>query len=302
MAKIQNINVPPGQEELACRSFTLGDRYTFGSARSHQSELSDERKTELREQSLFYRLAQYWRLVTEPQKAAWAENSAFSALTNWQAFISENAGRLRKGFSVTLDPPPLHTGNVGRVLSLDDSSHFLVTQLHPKEYSALRRIPACPWRSRVVTITENFSFPLTLRIRYLLDVETSGDNPGARYSARVTTSYQGEDIVRVYSINLVPGTEWREVTLTITGQPGYFVSYDLEIEMLNYTANLYFDNVEANHSGMNWARDRKCNDVSRDFVRGFSQVLPYWIVQISENIAEFNSDYFSFFEPPQNSD
>ena len=294
MAKTQSLDIPPGQEFLHRQSIQQRDRFILGVVQSQTRIAPLPEKQRLRSQSIFRILSPYWQALTDDEKASWSLSGATSGLTGWQAFISENSGARRIGQTIPVDPSNFHTGNVGLIASVSNDSHFSAIQFHPQKYLVTRPVPGQTWKSELVTITESFAFPLTLRLRYLFSVQGTGTGAVARYFARVTTSYQGEDIVRDYPITLVPGAAWREVTLTITGQLGFFVGYELHLEMINHSAFLYFDNIEANHSGTNWARDPKCNQVDRIFTRAFSLVSPYWVVQRSTNLSSFNSDYFAF--------
>ena len=294
MAKTQTLTIPPGQEFLHRQSIEERDRFILGVVQAHKRITPLREKQRLRSQSIFSLLSPFWRALSDSEKASWSTSGATSGLNNWQAFISENAGARRTGQTLPVDPSNFHTGNVGLIASVLNVCHFSAVQFHPQKYLVARPIPGRTWKSELTTITEPFSFPLTLRIRYIFSVQSTGTDAVARYFARVTTSYQGEDIVRDYPITLIPGSAWREVTLTITGQLGFFVGYELHLEMINHAAFLYFDNIEATHSGTNWARDPKCNQVDRKFTKAFSLVSPYWSVQNSVGINSFNSDYFPF--------
>ena len=294
MAKTQTIEIPPGQEFLQRQALEQRDRFTLSVVQAHKRPAPLSVKQRLKRQSIFSILSPFWRALTDDEKSSWSMSGAVSGLSNWQAFISENAGARRIGNPIPVTPSNFHTGNVGTIFSVSNNSNFLARQLHPQKYLAVRPVPGASWKSELVTITETFSFPLTLRIRYLLSVQSQGTNPRARYFARVTTSYQGSDIVRDYSIPLQSGSSWNVATLTITGQLGFFVGYVLFLELADYSAFLYFDNIEAVHTGTNWARDPKCNQVDRRFTRAFSLVSPYWGILNNSNIFSFSSDYFAF--------
>ena len=294
MAKTQTIQVTPGQEQLQRQALEQRDRFVLGVVQSHKSLPSLTTRRRLRAQSIFRILAPYWRALSDSEKATWSDSGDVSGLSGWQAFISENAGARRIGDTVPTDPSNFHTGNVGRLITLANTSDFLATQSHPQKYLALRPVPRQTYKSELTTITEPFSFPISLTIRYQFTQITAGTDPVARYFIRITTSYQGADIVREYSINFVSGDPWREVTLTITGQLGFFVSYELGLELKNQFAIFHFDNIVALHSGTNWARDPKCNEVDRIFRRAFSLVSPYWSVKNSIAISSFASGYFNF--------
>ena len=294
MARTQSISIPPGQEQLQRRALEERDRFTLGVVQAHKRIPPLGMKRRLRAQSIFRILSPFWRSLSDAEKQSWRSSGAVSGLTNWQAFISENAGARRIGETLPVTPSNFHTGNVGSVISSGSSAHFSAVQYHPQKYMVARPLPGRRWKSELTTITEPFALPLALRIRYRFTSTQAGDNPVARYSARVTTSYQGNDIVRDYGINFISGDSWREVALSITGQLGYIVGYELRLEISGQSFTLYFDNIVAQHSGTNWARDPKCNRVDRRFTKAFSLVSPYWNIEISEQISSFSSGYFAF--------
>ena len=294
MAKTQTITIPSGLENLQAQSLEQRDRFVLGVVQSHKSLPTRATKERLRRQSIFSILSPFWRQLTADEKSQWAVAGATSGLSNWQTFISENAGARRHGVSFPVSPSVFHTGNIGYLFSALSSGTFHAFQAHPKKYQIAAPIPRKRWKSELKTITEPFSFPLELKIRYLLTVLASGDNPSVRFFARVRSNYQGRDIVEDHSIDLVANTSWEEKTLRIDSQLGYLVSYSLHFESVDTSCFLYFDNLSAAHSGTNWLRDPKCNQVNRRFIRGFSVVPPYWTITENSLSATFFSSWFNF--------
>ena len=100
MAKTQTITIPSGLENLQAQTIEQRDRFILGVAQAHKSLPSRATRQRLRRQSIFSILAPFWRELTTDEKAAWAAAGATSGLSNWQTFISENAGARRNGVSL----------------------------------------------------------------------------------------------------------------------------------------------------------------------------------------------------------
>ena len=57
------------------------------------------------------------------------------------------------------------------------------------------------------------------------------------------------------------------------------------------TGTFLFDDVKAEHTGQNWARDPYCKNIAQQFTRAFYQVPKSWAALILPAGADYDSIY-----------
>lgn len=304
MAKTQAIEVSDELRPLFNKTFEQRDRFVYGVLQGHKRILSRRKRRELSRVpvfnspmigrgSLFRFLAPLWGELNPTQKNTWRNSGQVTGLTNWQLFISDNAARIRHSLTLSVPPSDLWQVKAGHFKIEAPASEIILKQDHPLDYWEVSKVRGQSWKRELVLIRESFGFPLTLALRYKSDLTAEGPTQSARFFARIWTSYQGQDIETDVAINLNPSTDWTFDQVTVTGLKGYFVGYTLFFEIKGYRGELLFDNIEANHSGQNWARDMRCNFINQKFTKAFALVSPYWqVVSLPEG-----SSFLSVYPP-----
>lgn len=293
MARTTFIDVPDELKNVQRQALEQRDRFFLGVCQSHKRLPSKVRKKLIRQYSLFGFLATYWRQLNSTQKAVWSDAGAYSNLTNWQLFISDNAARIRNDLTLSVPPSDLWQVNAGRLLIESPASELILKQEHPHSYFVAQKIVGASWKRELVELTETFSLPLDISIRYKSNLASTGPTQSARYFARVWTSYQGRDIETDFAIDFNPSTDWTFDTLEISGLRGIVIGYTLFLEIIGYTGELLFDNIRAIHGGTNWALDPRCDEINKQFEKAFSAVPPFWI-PVS---LPAGSQFFSVYPP-----
>lgn len=302
MARTVFVDVPDELKNVQRKALEQSDRFVFGTMQSHRREPSKAQKRLLKRAaivnspqegrgSLFKFLSPYWRALSTAQKTVWADAAAFSSLTNWQLFISDNAARIRNDISFPVPPSELWQVRAGQLLIEAPATEIVLKQEHPQNYFVSEKVPGASWKSEVVNVVETFSLPLDLAIRYKSDLTAEGGGQIARYMATVWTSYQGEDIFTDFAIDFNPSTDWTLDSLEIDGLRGIIIGYTLFLQIEGYRGELLFDNIRAVHGGTNWARDPRCDDISKTFEKGFALVPPFWIPVSLPAGASFSTQY-----------
>jgi hypothetical protein len=324
MARTQFVDIPDELRNLAQSAHERRDRFILGVVQGHKRLPPRLQKKLIREKSLFGYLATFWRALTPEQKNVWREAAQYSGITNWQLFISDNAARIRHDLPLSEPPSDLWQVRAGHIILQGEADEILLKQEHPLDYWVTEKVPGQSWKQQLVLLKEIFSFPLTLQIRYKsdlipttsslsydpplgdaadfslstytppnenIDFSFSSGGARARYMARIWTSYQGKDTYTDYSINFAPSADWTLETLTIQRPRGIVVGYTLFLDVLGYQGELLFDNIRATHGGTNWARDPRCDDISKEFKGVFAVVPPFWIPVTLPAGASFASVY-----------
>lgn len=300
MARASYQDTPDELRNLQRRSQQKRDRFVLGVVQSQRREPSKAQKRLLRRPavvnspmegrgSLFRYLAPYWRALTTIEKGVWADAAAYSNITNWQLFVSDNAARIRNSLTIGIPPSELWQVRTGQIVIESPATELILKQEHPLKYVVVEKIPGMPWKKQLVNITEEFSLPLDLTIRYKSDLTPVGGTQRARFYARVWVTYQGQDIYIDYEIDFDPSTDWIEDTISTGTLDRPIIGYTLFMEIVGYTGTLLFDNLRAEHGGTNWARDPRCDAVNTVFTKAFAIVPPFWIPVSMPEGASFSS-------------
>lgn len=291
MAKTQSISVPDELKNQYNKAIELSDPFTFGVAQAHKALTPDARKIVLRNQSLFKFLSPLWKALTTEEKQVWKDAAVYSNITGWQLFISDNSARIRASLPLDIPPSDFWQVRAGTLTIESPATEIILSQSHPQSYWVASKVVGASWKKQLVKITEFFSLPLDLEIRYKSDLTPVGGTQRARYYATVWTSYQGIDIYTDFSIDFDPESDWTFASLEIDGLRGIIVGYTLYIEIVGYTGELLFDNIRAVHSGMNWAQDPRCDAINQTFTKAFSIVPPFWTPVSLPAGATFSSQF-----------
>lgn len=291
MAKTETVEIPDELKNLANKALEQSDRFVYGVTQAHKSLPSDARKKLIKEQSLFGFLAPLWRELTPEQKMLWGEAATYSSITNWQLFISDNAARIRNEMSLGDAPSDLWQVNAGMLTIASPASEIILKQEHPLSYWVAQKVVGQSWKRELTLLQEPFALPLELGIRYKSDLTPEGGMQRARFFARIWASYQGVDEYTDVSVELSPSVDWTLGEQTSAQIRGILIGYTLYLEVVGYRGRLLFDNIRATHSGQNWARDPRCDNVSQVFSKAFAVVPPFWLPVSLSSGASFSSVY-----------
>lgn len=294
MAKAQFVVIPDELRDQFKGSFQLGDRFTFGTIKKARLISSRNRKAQLAGQSIFKVVSVLWKTLSQEERDAWiAVASANGWRSGWVLFVHDQAARLRFQLEGSAEPVDEHQGWVGN-LFLDTDDEIKITQLHPKNYWVSRPVPGFRNMREPVLVTEDFALPLTIQLSYSSDLEVTSGETIAKFYAEVWHSYQGQDLRTVFAIDLSIQTDWVVEDLTISNVLGHIIRYDLFFHIKGYTGNVWFDNIESEHSGQNWVRDPRCDDISKTFPKVFFQIPAHWAAVTLPDGVAFNSTYRDF--------
>ena len=140
-------------------------------------------------------------------------------------------------------------------------------------------------------VEEVFSLPLTITISRKSDLVSTGDGSFARLYASVRHLYQGQNLNHDEIIEIPLQSNWNTQEATVSTLIGQAVSYNLYIHLYKVTGTLLFDNIKAEHSGSNWAKDTYCKEIEKSFTRQFFQIPQHWAVITLPSGAGYKSIY-----------
>jgi len=294
MAKTSYIEISPEFEEAFFNGVQPGDRFTFARVVRKNLLLSRNRKIDLAGRSLFGIIADVWRGLTNEQKTAWGESADILGLSNWQLFIQDYAARLANSIGGIATPELLHQSWVGQIHIEAPATEAKITQLHPRSYYVRQKVIGKKSMYSPVLVTEDLALPFTLGLNYKSNLTASGPDPYAKIYATFWYSYQGVNREHELSIPIDLIADWKTASAELTELISYVVRYNLYIHLHDLRGDLYFDNIVAEHSSQNWARDPFCRDIDKNFSRNFYQVPEAWAGVITPEGVDFESIYKDF--------
>lgn len=291
MAKVESIAIPDELKNQYNATLQVRDRFELGVVQGQAAPLSDTQRKRARGQSLFSFFSVLWRAMSEEDKQAWKDAAPYSNLSGWQLFVSDNAARLKASLPLEVPPSELWQVRAGQILIEDPATEIILKQEHPLDYWVSQKVRGQSWKNTLVLLREEFSLPLTLEIRYKSDLTAVGGTQKAKYYARIWSTYQGRDIYTDFGIDFDPSTDWTFATIDYFDVIGKLKGYTLYMEVVGYQGELLFDNIRAVHSGTNWARDPRCDDISKTFTKAFAVVPPFWVPVSLPQGSTFTSQF-----------
>jgi hypothetical protein len=316
MAKVQYILIPEGWEEDYFKTIKVSDRFVYPRVVKTTRFISRKKKLQLGGISIFRTLKSPWKDFTDEEKAVWKAVAANLGLSSWQLFIHDTAARWKYGYPWYSDIVGTHQGNIGWLQIDSPADEIKITQLHPKFYWIEKKVTGFKTTYQPVKVTEDFALPLRIQLSYWSDLISVAEDSFAKFYAEVWHSYQGFDYKTELAINLdlkLPasyygeeyfglsqfGCEsessgWQTAEVTLTNVIGQLIHYDIFFHLKGLTGRVYFDNVIAEHSAQNWARDSRCNDIAKTFPRKWFLIPERWAGVTVPEKAFFESTFREF--------
>jgi hypothetical protein len=291
MAKVNYVEIPIELQEKYQKFILPNDRY-FNSRQCKKSQLiSKPRLQKLTQRSILPQIKDEWNALSAGDKLLWKTAGQASGFTGYQYFVHDKALRIKNGLAGTATPDTIKQGWVGELVIEAPDTNLVLMQAHPISYWIQRKKRGTKSQYELVNLTEISALPLTIAISYASALTDVSGAPVARFYAKIKSEYQGRVIETIEAINFDLTSDWQRQTRTINNVRGVFRSYALYIELDGVQGKLRFDNVRAEHSGQNWARDPKCNKIEQTFTRQFFNVPKHWV---AEEEGE-NTNYYSIY-------
>ena len=125
-------------------------------------------------------------------------------------------------------------------------------------------------------ITERLTFPFKIGISRKTKLIADGPLPYCYLIAKVTHFHNGQIYYTEYPVNMPLDDDWAEQEIEISAPGGYVGTYELQIRLNDVVGEIWFDNIVAEHGGVNYARDEYCDDIVREFFDEWFNVAHNW--------------------------
>ena len=276
MTKVGFVDILPGDEGMFFKALKPSDRFIFSRIIRKQTLFSRRRKRGMSQRSLLPRIRDAWNSLTEAEREQWRIIAPLSNLTGWRLFVQDQSLRIMNNMPGVATPSIFHQSTVGLLKIEAPASSIKIIQPHPRHFYTKRRVRGTKSQFEPVRVTEDFKLPLTIGLNYKAELIPTGPGAFAKLKAEVWHSYQGRDLKRELTINLDFQSPWTKAQNMLLSTIGHTIGYNLFFELHNLRGRLFIDNIRAEHSGQNWARDQFCRDINQAFTRAFFQVPRHW--------------------------
>ncbi len=291
MAKTSYLDISPELEEKYFSTLQSADRFIIPRIRVKVVIFSQEKIAGLTARSYLPTIADLWNAFTDQQRADWKAIDPYSNPNGWRAFVADQSRRIKLGIEGVATPNEFHQDMVGKILIEEPAEEIKLIQPHPSFYWLYKKVTGTKSMYEAVGVDEAFSLPLKITISRKSDLTSTGEGSFARFYAVVRHLYQGQNLDHNLIIEIPLISDWASQDITISSLAGLAVSYNLYIHLYKVRGTLLIDNVKAEHSGSNWARDTFCKKIEQDFTRQWYQIPKNWGVITMPSGAGYKSIY-----------
>jgi hypothetical protein len=283
MAKTSYLDIDSELEEKYYSNLQSADRFILPRISVKKVLLSQQKIADLTSRSYLPVCSELWNAFTEEQQQAWKDVDPHPQQHGWRTFVADQCKRIKFGIEGVATPNEYHQDMVGKILIEEPAEEIKLIQPHPSSYWLQKKVTGKKGMYEMVEISEVFALPLSISINYKADLISTGEGSFAKFYASVRHLYQGQNLNTDLEINIPLSSAWAYDTVELTSLTGLAISYNLYIHLYKVRGTLLFDNIKAEHSGSNWARDTYCKNVEQDFTRQWYQVPKNWgVVEMPE--------------------
>lgn len=193
----------------------------------------------LKEITYLFQIAYIWNALSDSVKNDWNLAANVTGQHNYNLFVQDKSYRLKYGIAGNADPSLYHQFTVGRINIADPASSACFAQYN----------------------TRKVVFPCSFEMCFKTNLVASGANPSAKLKFTWTRYYQGQNIEVVETIDLSLVSGWDKKKKWVTPQSGIRGKWRIEIELIDVTGDLWFDNAMVEYSGEIKVNDPYCLDV-----------------------------------------
>lgn len=291
MAIINGMEIPDELLKLFNDLVRVVDQRRYGGAAFKGHLLSPEASRKVSQRSLLPEISAYWASLTTGEKNAWKAAAEESSYNPWNLFVQDTAYRLKFGLSGLATPSTLHQYKVGKLEIVAPATAARLAQYHPVSYYVQRKVRASKSLWEDVKISEKLVLPLTVGMSFKSDLTATSGAPIAKFYATILSSYQGRTINNTCGFDIPLTSSWQRETAVCTEVIGVARSYNLYLTFTDVRGTFHWDNLLAEHTGTNWARDFRSTDVNNELTRSNYQIEKSWEEELLPAGSAFDSVY-----------
>ncbi len=291
MAITGGLEIPEELIVLFAKLLRVNDARRYGSVASMGHFQSAKKARAVSTRSLLPEISALWANLSPSEKLAWKSAGAESSYNMWNLFVQDTAYRLKHDIAGVAVPSVLHQYKVGKIAIVAPANGAKIAQYHPESYYKMRKVRGTKGLYEDIKITEKLNLPLKIGLSCKSDMIGVGAGAQIRFFAKIISNYQGRDVETEEGFTIDLSTGWNRADITIAEVVGVARSYNLYLEFTNVRGDFYWDNVLSHHTGTNYARDFRCNDVNNNLTRTNYQIEKSWEEEFLPTGASFDSVY-----------
>lgn len=291
MAVVGFQDVPAEWYGLLNKAITPLGRQTSGAIRYSGKLTPEKKRFDVPNRSLLPQVAESWRALSAPERADWIEAGTQTNMNGWNLFTQDTCYRIKYGKTGIAIPSNIHQYKVGRLEVDAPASQASIIQHHPNVWFIFKKVQGTKSQYYEQRIEERLQLPLQIGLSYRTDFSSTGGGSYVKFYALITSHYQGQDIETELAIDLPLTADWTRETATSNEVLGVARWYDLRIDCYNVRGVIEFDNLQSLHTGTNFGRDIRCNNVNTPLSNIYFQIGKAWEENILPAGAGFDSVY-----------
>lgn len=291
MALVGALDIPTELIELFRNLMSSTSNRGSGAIRKHGYLPSRAQVVKLTTRSLLPQIRDDWNALSDADRAAWKAAAAVTSMNGWNLYVQDRSYRIKFGIVGAAVPSLLHQYKVGRVEIAAPAQKAVLAQFHPILYYVSKKMRGNTSQYEDVPITEKLQLPLEVGCSFRSNLTATTGDPKAEFYALVYSSYQGRTIETRVGFDIPLSSDWTSETATITEVIGVARYYTLFLNLDGVRGYVEWDNVIAQHTATNYARDKRCNDVNNELTRTNYQIEKSWEEQFLPSGAAFDSVY-----------
>jgi hypothetical protein len=239
MPLIMGITLPAGVEIVYNKAIRMYDISFFCNVGKNPQFFPRSKFYKLNEITYLFQIAYLWNALTAEVKNDWNFAANVTGQHSYNLYVQDKSYRLKNGIGGEVSPSLYHQYLVGHLKVENPASGALIAQ-----YNTLR-----------------VNFPASFELCFKTNLVSAGANPLAKLKFTWTRYTSGQNIESVETINLPLVSGWDKRKQWITQYSGTRGKWRIELELIDVTGDIWFDNVFVEYSGAIKINDPYCMDV-----------------------------------------
>ena len=235
-----------------------------------------------------------WFDLDDITKTRWETAAGYSNLTGWELFLQDTCDRKVNGLLGCNDPKDLYQYKVGEIISPDSEQggeFIAISQFLGGECKVWQKIVGKQKMYELVEYYEAVTSPIKVEMSYYSNLVDSGFWNYLRLRVSMLGVKGGVYDWYDEEVDLNKIQDWVRFSHTFGSDMDSIDRYYITILMEGLHGNFCFDNLNFEHDGENWAKNKNCDMVDEDVMPNWGYELYAWALAGNSGPCTFHSAY-----------